>query len=49
MYRVVQMATMTPDHEIIAVGSLKLRHVLEIHPVDSGNGGDALFHGMPRV
>ena len=31
-----------PNHEIVAVGPLELRHVLEIHPVDSGNGGGYL-------
>ena len=36
-----------PDHEIIAVRPLKLRHVLEIHPVNSGNRGGYGQDGGP--
>src|SRR5262249_17724363 len=36
-----------PDREIIAVSPLELGHVLEIHPVDSGNGGGYSQNGGP--
>src|SRR5215472_9722349 len=36
------------DHEEIAVGPLELGHVLEIHPVDSCNGGRYGQDGGPR-
>jgi hypothetical protein len=36
------------DHEEIAIGPLELGHVLEIHPLDSGNDGRYGQDGGPR-
>src|SRR5262245_14090539 len=36
------------DHEEIAVGPFELGYVLEIHPIDSGNGGRYGQDGGPR-